>query len=152
MFKNICFIGLPYSGKSYIGNKLFRIMNKGFIDTDNIIKSVYNKDLKDIINKYGNEHFLDIEESAVKSVIADNIILSTGGSVVYRQNSINHIKNNLNSDIIYLYITYPEFKKRITNFNNRGIIIGPDQSLKHFYDERCSLYEKYSDYRIDFNS
>ena len=51
MFKNICFIGLPYSGKSYIGNKLFRIMNKGFIDTDNIIKSVYNKDLKDIINK-----------------------------------------------------------------------------------------------------
>ena len=36
MFRNICLIGLPYSGKSVIGQKLYKHLNKGFVDTDDV--------------------------------------------------------------------------------------------------------------------
>ena len=39
--RNICLIGLPTAGKTTIGKRLFQHLNKGFIDTDNIIKKRY---------------------------------------------------------------------------------------------------------------
>ena len=41
MFRNICLIGLPHSGKTIIGKKLYKHLNKGFVDTDDIIRSKY---------------------------------------------------------------------------------------------------------------
>ena len=38
MFRNICLIGMPYSGKTYLSRKLYRPFNKGLIDTDDLIK------------------------------------------------------------------------------------------------------------------
>ena len=49
MFRNICLIGLPYSGKSVIGQKLYKHLNKGFIDTDDVIRQMYNCSLPTLI-------------------------------------------------------------------------------------------------------
>ena len=53
-----CLIGLPFSGKSYLGRYVSFYKNKGFIDTDNIIKYKYNKELKDIIKEEGDKRFM----------------------------------------------------------------------------------------------
>ena len=151
-FNNICFIGMPYAGKSYLGNKLYPIINKGFIDTDNIIKYTYGHDLHILINKLGNENFLNMESKCIQNINCNNTIISTGGSVIYKEESINHIKNILKADIIHLYIDYYEFMNRINNIQSRGIILNKNQSLKNLYDERIHLYNKYSDYTINMNN
>lgn len=149
IFKNICFIGMPYAGKSYLGNLSYKIYSKGFIDTDNLIKSRYNKDLHKIIKEQGELNFLHLENKIIKTIICKNTIISTGGSVIYNKSSMDHIKNNLNADIYHLYISYDEYLKRLNKIESRGIINFKNQSLNELYTERIALYNYYSDYTIN---
>lgn len=41
MFKNICLIGLPYAGKSILGNRFALTKKIGFIETDRMVELVY---------------------------------------------------------------------------------------------------------------
>ena len=43
----------------------------------------------------------------------------------------------------------PDLRKRIGNFDARGIARKPNQSLESLFDERCALYENYGDIRIN---
>ena len=150
--RNICLIGLPYSGKSTFGYKLHKYIGKGFIDTDNIMKQKYNQSLSTIINKKGNQEFLKLEHNIIKSLSFNNCILSTGGSVIYNPLSMKYIKNELNCDIYHLFLTKQEFIKRIKCLNERGVIIDEGQSIEDLYNFRIKLYEKYSDYLINANN
>lgn len=156
MYKNICLIGLPSSGKSYLGNKLYKDLGKGFIDTDILIKTKYKKSLESIISEIGNDNFLNLENKIINYLNCKNTLISTGGSVIYRQNSINYLKNNLNCEIIHLNLSFNEFEKRINNLTDypkqRGIIIKNNETLKDLYNNRINLYKEYSDYEIDINN
>lgn len=151
MIRNICLIGLPTAGKSTIGKQLFQYLQKGFIDTDNLICQAYNKELPEIISKYGNERFLDIEKEVILSLNHENVVLATGGSVIYRPESMNHIKQTLKCDVYHLCLSKKEFLQRINNPKNRGVISKDDQSMTELYNERMSLYDKHCDYIINSN-
>lgn len=148
MYYNICLIGLPTSGKTTFGRILSKKLKKGFIDTDEIIKYKYNCNLKDLIDIKNQHNFLKIENNLVKSLHCENTIISTGGSMVYNFESINHIKNNLNSKIINLELSNKEFNKRKYKFINRGVINPNNLEFEEFYMERIKLGKKHSDYNI----
>jgi len=151
MIRNICLIRLPTAGKTTRGKKLFEHLNKGFIDTDELIKQKYNSELPDLINKYGHERFLDIEMETITGLNYKNVVLSTGGSVVYREKTMDHIKSFLRNDVYHLFISKSEFKKRMKSSPLRGVISKPDQSLDDLYNERLRLYDDYCDYIVNVN-
>lgn len=144
-----CFVGLPFSGKSYLGRCISFNKNKGFIDSDNIIKYKYNKELKDIIKEEGDKGFINIENKILSSLSFENTILSTGGSAIYSNKCMEHFKNNLNCEIIHLYLPFEEFKKRATNFEERGVINPRNLNFKSLYDERINLCNYYSDITLN---
>ena len=148
MFRNICLIGLPYSGKSVIGNKLYKHLNKGFVDTDDIIKHKYTRSLPSLIQCVGNNHFLDIEKKVINSLYHENTVLATGGSVIYSEESMDHIKNVLHCEIYHLFLSKKEFLSRVDSLEERGVIMDKDQSLTDLYNERIDLYDKYADKTI----
>ena len=141
--QNIILIGMPYSGKTTYGKELAKNTNREFIDTDELIERKYNKSLIDILNICGNEVFLEIEKDIVKSIQGDNLVISTGGSVIYKEESMNYL-NSMYGKIIYLNITYETLEKRCNNLNTRGVVLKPLQSLNDLYNERIPYYEKYS--------
>ena len=147
-----CFVGLPFSGKSYLGRYVSFNKNKGFIDTDNIIKYKYNKELKDIIKEEGDKGFINIENEILSSISFENTILSTGGSAIYSDRGMNHLKTNLNCEVIHLYLSFEEFKKRAIGLEDRGVINPSNLSLKYLYDERINLCNYYSDIVLDSNN
>tara|TARA_B100001094_G_scaffold332751_1_gene406270 strand:- start:4069 stop:4569 length:501 start_codon:yes stop_codon:yes gene_type:complete len=140
-----CFVGLPFSGKSYLGRCISFNKNKGFIDTDNMIKYKYNKDLKDIIKEKGDKEFINIENKILSSLSFENTIVSPGGSAIYSNVGMEHLKTNLNCEIIHLYLPFEEFKKRATDLEKRGVINPSNLDLKSLYDERINLCNYYSD-------
>ena len=152
MFKNICLIGLPYSGKSYLGQRLAQYKNIGFIDIDKIIELKYKKKLHQIISEKGINKFIQYENIIASSLYCHNNIISPGGSIIYSPESMFHIKNILNSKIIHLKLSFNEFEKRITNINERGIIIKPGYNINQLYDERISLCDYYSDKSINVDN
>lgn len=152
MFRNICLIGLPTSGKSKLGRKLYKYYNKGYIDTDDILVNKYKQSLPNLITNLGKDEFLDAEMNCIKDIYHNNVVLSTGGSVIYRESSIHHIKDILKADIYHLKLSENEFLKRIKNPINRGVVYKDNQSMKDLYKERIYFYDTFADYIINVDS
>ena len=148
MYRNICLIGLPHSGKTIIGQRLYKKFNKGFIDTDDIIRKKYDCDLASLIQKYGQNHFLQIERDIVQSLVCENMIISTGGSVIYQKSTMEHLKHTLNSHIYHLELTERDFYHRAKDLKSRGVVFDKRKSIQDLYNERISLYRKYADFSV----
>ncbi|MBQ8767844.1 MAG: shikimate kinase [Clostridia bacterium] len=147
---NIVLIGMPGCGKSTVGVILAKTLGIGFVDTDLIIQQREKRLLQDIIDKEGIDKFLDCEEDAVMSVDCDNSVIATGGSVVFRDNSIKHLKKN--GKIFFLDVSLDEIKSRLDNISTRGVVAEKSQSIDEIFDQRFPLYEKYADYILKLNN
>lgn len=145
--KNITLIGMPAVGKSTVGNLLAKKMGFGFLDSDDLIESREQKTLAQIISDRGLGQFLQIEESHIVSIGCTHHVISTGGSVVYRQDAMEHLGQI--SIIIYLSIELPRLLTRLNDMISRGVAIGPGKTVEDLYKERTPLYDKYCDIKID---
>ena len=148
MFRNICLIGLPTAGKTRIGKLLFQHLNMGFIDTDDLIRQKYNRELPELITQFGNKGFLDMETEIIQSLNHQNVVLATGGSVIHREKSMDHIKNVLKADVYHLFLSKKIFLERMNKSKEKEIIINKDQTLTDLYNERMGLYDMHSDFII----
>ena len=144
---NIVLIGMPGSGKSTVGAYLASMLNMDFIDTDNMIRNVEKKELKDIVNDKGRDHFLKIQENMITGLELENSIVATGGSVVYSEKLMGHLKKN--GVIIYLKHDIKELAERMGT--GRRLARDREQSITDIYNERLPLYNKYADIIIDCN-
>lgn len=145
--RNVVLIGMPGAGKSTIGVLLAKAMGKSFIDTDLLIQQNESELLQNIIDKRGIESFLKVEEEVVLKADIRNSVVATGGSVIYSEPAICHLKDR--GTLIYLKLNYNEIEKRIMNIKSRGIAIKHGQNLLDIYKERVPLYEKYADIIIN---
>ena len=144
---NITLIGMPASGKSSVGVVLAKRLGKKFVDTDIVIQEKYGKLLKELIEEHGDEGFREIEDEVNAGLDLDNSIISPGGSVVYGEKAMQHLKEI--SIIIYLELSYTAIKSRLGDLRERGITLKEGQSLKDLYLERVPLYEKYADITVN---
>ncbi|WP_113672893.1 shikimate kinase [Vallitalea guaymasensis] len=145
--KNMVLIGMPGAGKSTIGVVLAKTLGFTFIDSDLVIQKRENRLLQEIIDDIGMERFLDVEKEAVLSIDVSKSIIATGGSVIFRHETMEHLKKL--GDIIYLKVSYEEIERRVNNITTRGIAMAKGHTLKDVYDQRVELYEKYANIVID---
>lgn len=139
---NITLIGMPASGKSSVGVVLAKRLGKNFVDVDIVIQEKYGMKLKDIIEKYGDDAFRQIEEEVNASIDVQNSIISPGGSVIYGEKAMKHLSEI--SNIIYLELSYNAIKSRLGDLKERGVSLKAGQSLRGLYKERVPIYEKYA--------
>ncbi len=146
--KNIVLIGMPASGKSTAGVLAAKTLGFGFIDTDLVIQTQEKKLLSEILQEKGIEEFIRIENRINASLWAERCVISTGGSVVYGEEAMEHLRSI--GTIVYLKASYEEIARRLGNIIlARGVVIRKGESLRDLYDERVPLYEKYADYTVD---
>jgi shikimate kinase len=143
---NITLIGMSGVGKSLVGKELSKNIKYKFIDIDETIEKKYNLKLQKLIEKFGKKKFLKLEERAVLDIgKTDNLVISTGGSVVYSEEAMNFLKTI--SKIVFLDAPLNDIKNRIPDFSKRGIV-GLENGLEKLFDERHQLYKKYADITI----
>lgn len=145
--KNIVLIGMPGVGKSTIGVILAKQIGYQFIDSDLIIQKQEKRLLREIIEQEGVDGFIAVENRVNASLEADKSIIATGGSVVYGEEAMHHLKGI--GMVVYLKLSYKSLKKRLGSLKGRGVVLREGQTLKHLYEERIPLYEKYADLIID---
>ncbi len=140
---NLVLIGMPASGKSSVGVILAKLIGYDFIDTDILIQRSEKKRLSEIIREVGVDGFLEVEARVNGSVEADHCVIATGGSAVYSEEAMRHLKKI--GHIMYLKVDYETIRKRLGNIRQRGVALREGQTLRDLYDERVVLYEKYAD-------
>lgn len=144
---NLVLIGMPGAGKSTAGTVLAKILRMSFIDTDNVMEERSGRALQDIIDTDGPDTFRAIEEETILSLHSDNSVIATGGSVVFSDHSMQHLKQQ--GIVVYFRISFEEMEKRLNDIRTRGIVLSRGETLRDMYDERIPLYEKYADFVVD---
>jgi shikimate kinase len=144
---NIVLIGMPASGKSTAGVILAKVLGKKFIDTDLVIQEREKALLADIIKDKGVAGFMKTEEEAILAVDVKNTVIATGGSAVYGEKAMEHLKEN--GTVVYLKVEKDELFKRLTDIKERGVVLREGESIEEMYDNRSVLYEKYADIIIE---
>lgn len=71
----------------------------------------------------------------------------TGGSVVYSERAMKHLRAG--GKVVYLKLGCEQIERRLDNILTRGVVMSPGQTVRDVYDERISLYEKYADVTAD---
>lgn len=145
--RNVILIGMPGVGKSTVGVLLAKKLGYQFIDSDLLIQSKEKRLLKDIIAEEGLDGFLEIEADVNATVEIENVVLATGGSVVYKERAMKHLSEI--GTIVYLKVSYEELSKRLGDLKERGVALKEGQTLLDLYEERNPLYEKYADIVVD---
>ncbi|MBQ6614496.1 MAG: shikimate kinase [Clostridia bacterium] len=143
---NIILVGMPGCGKSTVGVVLAKVLGKRFCDTDIVIQEREGRRLQEIINEDGNDAFLKCEEEAICSVNVENTVIATGGSAVYSDKAMMHLKKS--GVVVYLNVSAKEIERRLANFAARGVAIKDGMSVLDLYNERKPLYEKYADITV----
>lgn len=145
--QNLILIGMPGCGKSTVGVVLAKALGMDFIDSDLVIQRKMGKRLSALLDEYGDEGFREIENRVNAELEAENSIIATGGSVVYGEDAMRHLKEI--GTLIYLKLSCEAVEDRLGDLHARGVTIKPGWTLHDLYDERCPLYEKWADVVVD---
>lgn len=93
--QNIVFVGMPGCGKSTVGKEVAKMLNKEFIDTDQLIVEKENRQIPEIFATDGEEYFREVEREVLKEVgKLSSKVISTGGGVVKNKENYFALKQN----------------------------------------------------------
>ena len=143
---NISLIGMPSSGKTTISLELKALLNKEVIDTDSLIEKEINMPISSFLTKDNEKEFRNIESSVIEKISKqNNLIISTGGGVIKRQENIDYLRRN--SIIIFidrdLELLQATSSRPLSNNKN---------DLQKLYNERYNIYVSSCDYIVKNNN
>lgn len=144
---NIVLIGMPACGKSTIGVQLAKWLSMGFIDTDLLVQARAGVSMQAFQDAHGMQAYRQLEGDTARSLVCDNCVIATGGSVVYYGDAMQHLKSI--ARIIFLDVPIGEIRQRIGDISQRGVVIRPGMTLDDLFAERHPLYRKHADTIID---
>jgi shikimate kinase len=145
---SITLIGMPGSGKSFIGKVLAEALEYEFVDIDLKLEQKYQKPLQEILDTLGENEFLRAEVEAVltEDMSGTQKVLAPGGSIVYSEEAMEFLQDH--SLILFVDTPLDILSSRIC-IDTRGVIGGHTKNLEELWQERKALYEKYADRVID---
>lgn len=150
MKKNIFLIGFMGAGKSTIAKGLQRELNLRLVEMDARIVEEQGMSINEIFDRYGEEHFRDIESQLVTAIGEEGgSIVSCGGGVVVRPQNTEAMKKN--GIIVFLTATPETIYERVKNSTDRPILNGHMNVayIEELMEKRRALYEAAADIRIE---
>lgn len=150
---NIVLCGMMGVGKTSVGIEIARISGRRWLDTDDVITEKYGK-ISDIFEFYGEEYFRNIETKTIKDVSrADNMVISTGGGAVLREENVNLLKSG-GCVIVYLKAEANTLLKRISPDDESRPLLSKKsegamrERIEELMAVRASVYERVADFVV----
>lgn len=149
---NIVLVGMMGGGKSYIGNKLAKLLvHFSYIDTDKEIEENTGITISELFETHSEKYFRALESEIINKISQNrNQIISIGGGAFENPENINALRKN--GLVFYLKAPAKELFKRIENETGRPML-GTDFSVKtieNLLKKREKNYLK-ADFIIDTN-
>ena len=120
---NIFLIGFMGAGKSTIARSLVQKLNFPLIEMDERSVKEQGMPISEIFDRYGEEHFRDIESELVKTIgTLEPSVVSCGGGTVLRPENVENMKKS--GKIVFLTATPQTIYERVKNSSDRPILNG----------------------------
>lgn len=142
----IYLIGLPGVGKSTIGKIISKKLNLEFHDTDRLIELEENMTPKEIIEKFGESHFRNIETEILGLTDELEGVIACGGGIVERKEN----KRLFHGVVIYLKVNPKDIVFSDDDINSRPLL--KESGIEKLYEKRAAKYVDFADYVVDVTS
>lgn len=153
---HIILIGFKYVGKSLIGLKLAKKLNKNFIDLDKELEKLYEKDFletltcHEIMQKHGENQYRELESAVLRQTLKSApSIISLGGGAALRQVNQDMIKSH-----ILLHVIAPRgivFERIMVEGRPAFFDISKDpyEAFSRLWDDREKIYKNLSTHIVN---
>ncbi|HHT82364.1 MAG TPA: shikimate kinase [Acholeplasmataceae bacterium] len=142
----IYLIGLPGVGKSTIGKIISKILNLEFHDTDKLIELEENMTPKEIIEKFGESHFRNVETEILGLTDELEGVIACGGGIVERKEN----KRLFHGVVVYLKVDPKDLIFSKDDINSRPLL--KESGIEKLYEKRAAKYLDFADYVVDVTS
>lgn len=139
--ERIAIIGFMGSGKSTIGKLLAKRLGKSFLDLDEEIQKETGMSIRQIFEKFGEDHFRKLETIALKKATnVGQVVVSCGGGIVEKSENLRILNENF--FVVFLDVPFEECYRRIYGDRNRPKLDANVEQLKLLFNKRKNLYQK----------
>ena len=138
---NLVLVGMPGSGKTVIGVRCAKALNRLLIDTDQEVVKRAGKTISQIFETEGEDAFRAMEAEVIAEFgKRSGLVLSTGGGAVLREEN----RQNLKMNGVVVRLMRPLEK---LTMNGRPLSKGRD-ALRHMEKERAPFYRDSADVTV----
>lgn len=151
--QRIVLIGFMGSGKTTIGKILAEAQELPFIELDEEIqRNSACKNIREIFEKNGEEHFRALEHQAWKQALAkEQFVISTGGGLIIQPNNQLALAQSAPVCVIHLQVDFEILTQRLANTHDRPLFVN-QSNAKQLYDARQDVYAEYADCTVNTNA
>lgn len=140
--QNVVLVGMPSSGKSTIGKRVAKALEREFVDTDEEIVKRINMPIAEFFKGHSESEFRAIESEVVREVSKKSaVVIATGGGVVLAKDNVYALKRN--GEIVFL----DRKPENLEATKSRPLASNKDDLAKLF-KKRYPIYTACADKRI----
>jgi len=145
-FTNVYLIGPMGSGKTTIGQRLAKLLDLEFLDTDLELEKQTGASVGLIFDLEGEQGFRKRETAMLKKLVTrERILLATGGGTVVREENRRLLRSS--GLVVFLRTSVGQQLRRLCNDKSRPLLQSGnrEEKLTRLAEERNPLYEQTAD-------
>ncbi len=133
--------GFMGAGKTTVGRELSVKWNVPVIDTDEYLEQTLKKKITRIFQEEGEGAFREYESKILRSLPTQNVIITTGGGIVIKEENRKWMKER--GKVVYLYCDPVKIAERLKHDTTRPLFNQADvNSFIELFHSRQPFYQE----------
>ena len=141
--RHLVLVGLMGAGKTTVGQRCAELLDRPFVDTDELVEATAQLRVAEIFEQFGEPHFRELERQAVADVAASPapLVIGCGGGAVLDPDSRRALRDR--GVVVWLQAPASVLSERVAGDGARPLLrdASPVTTLERLALTRAPAYE-----------